>query len=418
MLHKREQSSYFKINFDIAKKLKMAKDKNPHIGFFGKRNNGKSTLINHITGQEIAIVSDVPGTTNDPVRKSMEIPNLGAVVLIDTAGFDDIGELGGKRISKSLETIEQIDLAILVITNNSFDDKEKEIIKKFCDFETPYIIVHNKSDIATALSSVKEAYLQSGAKYFIDYSFNEPVESLIKIISNAIPETAHSKKSLLGDIIERGDIVLLITPIDSEAPEGRMILPQVQTIRDVLDNDAIVITLKETEIVHFLSKTNIKPKIAITDSQVFPKANASIPNDVILTSFSILLARQKGNFEAYKKGTPKISELNDGDKVLILESCTHHVSCDDIGRFKIPRLLEKFTGKQLQFEIVAGRDKPQHAINEYAIVIQCGGCVVTRKQLLNRLKPAIDAGVPVTNYGMALAYLHGIYERAMEAFVN
>ena len=396
----------------------MAKDKKPHIGFFGKRNNGKSTLINRITGQEIAIVSDIAGTTTDPVKKSMEIPNLGAVVLIDTAGFDDTGELGGKRASKSFEVIKQIDLAILVITNNSFDDKEKEIISKFNDFEIPYIVVHNKSDIMPASASVKEAYLQAEAKRFIDYSFNEPVEPLIKIISEAIPETAHTSKSLLGDIIGRGDIVLLITPIDSEAPEGRMILPQVQTIRDVLDNDAIAITLKETEIEHFLSKTDIKPKIAITDSQVFPKANASIPNDVMLTSFSILLARLKGNFEAYKKGTPKISELNDGDKVLILESCTHHVSCDDIGRFKLPRLLEKFTGKQLQFEIVAGLDKLSRPVNEYAIVIQCGGCVVTRKQLQNRLKSAIDANIPVTNYGMALAYMHGIYDRAMEAFVN
>ena len=394
----------------------MAKERKPHIGFFGKRNNGKSTLINCITGQDIAIVSSVPGTTTDPVKKSMEIPGLGASVLIDTAGIDDVGELGKKRVSKTLAVVEQIDLAVLIITNNSFDKPEHDLINMFKNLDIPFVVVHNKKDIEPASNFTKEAYKKVGAVAFIDFCNNENVDELINILGNTIPKSAYVNQSLLGDVIENGDIVLLITPIDSEAPEGRLILPQVQTIRDILDNNAVAITLKETEIKNFLSSTSIKPKIAVTDSQVFPTANTLIPENVPLTSFSIILARFKGAFEDYKKGTPEISKLNDEDVVLMLESCTHPVSCEDIGRFKLPNLLKKFTGKELKFEFVSGLDKLPRPIQEYRLVIQCGGCVITRKQLLNRLKPALDAKVPVTNYGMTLAYLHGIYDRAMELF--
>ena len=394
----------------------MSKERKPHIGFFGKRNNGKSTIINCITGQDIAIVSSIPGTTTDPVKKSMEIPGWGAVVLIDTAGIDDIGELGQKRISKTLGIIEQIDLAVLVIIDNSFDKSEHDLINNFKEFDIPFVVVHNKKDILPASDIIIKEYKNAGAKSFINFSANDDTAQLIEILGNTIPESAYINPSLLGDVIEKGDNVLLITPIDTEAPEGRMILPQVQAIRDILDNNAVSITLKESEIEHFLLTTGIKPKIAVTDSQVFPVANALIPKDVPLTSFSIILARFKGAFEEYKKGTPQISNLKDGDTVLILESCTHHVTCEDIGRFKLPVLLKKFTGKQLQFEFVQGLDKLPRPVNEYALAIQCGGCVITRKQLLNRLKPAIDANIPVSNYGMALAYLHGIYDRAMEKF--
>jgi len=395
----------------------MAKERKPHIAFFGKRNNGKSTLINCITGQEVAIVSSVAGTTTDPVKKSMEITGLGAVVLIDTAGIDDVGELGKKRISKTLAVIEQIDLAVLVITENSFDKSELDLIGKFKKFDIPYVVVHNKKDIEPSSDFTKERYNKENASAFIDFCINDTVDELINILGNTIPDSAYTNPSLLGGIIDRGDIVLLITPIDSEAPEGRLILPQVQTIRDILDNNAVAVTLKEPEIADFLSSTGIKPKIVVTDSQVFPAANALIPADVPLTSFSIILARFKGAFDDYKKGTPEISKLKDGDTILILESCTHAVSCEDIGRFKLPYLLKKTTGKQLNFEFVSGLDKLPRPIREYRLVIQCGGCVITRKQLLNRLKPAIEANIPVTNYGMTLAYLHGIYDRAMEPFI-
>jgi [FeFe] hydrogenase H-cluster maturation GTPase HydF len=231
-----------------------------------------------------------------------------------------------------------------------------------------------------------------------------------------MPESAYRKKPLVGDLISYGDVVLLITPIDIEAPEGRMILPQIQVIRDVLDHDGVVVICKEREVDAYLRKMDPKPALVITDSQVFPKADAAVPRNIPLTSFSIVLARQKGDFDNYIKGTPFISKLKDGDRILILESCSHHVSCDDIGRIKIPRWLSSFTGKKLEFTVVAGLDRIPLEMKEYALVIQCGSCMITRKQLVSRLKPAVDAGVPVTNYGMAIAYVHGIYNRAIEPF--
>jgi [FeFe] hydrogenase H-cluster maturation GTPase HydF len=253
-----------------------------------------------------------------------------------------------------------------------------------------------------------------------DFSALHPFnrEELIGLIRKTIPETAYFSKSLVGDIISQGDLVLLITPIDEEAPEGRMILPQVQAIRDILDNDAIAIVAKEREIDALLKRLSPRPALAITDSQVFKKADASIPDDIPLTSFSTVLARYKGDFENYLAGTPHLAKLKKGDKILILESCTHHVSCDDIGRVKIPRWLSSFSGLQLEYEVVAGLSKVPGKITDYAMVIQCGGCMITRKQLINRLKPAIDAGIPVTNYGMAIAYMQGIYERAVAPFVK
>ena len=241
-------------------------------------------------------------------------------------------------------------------------------------------------------------------------------ERLINLIRETIPEHSFANPSLLGDLLMKGDIVILITPIDNEAPAGRMILPQVQAIRDVLDNDAVAVVLKETEVDAFLNKTKIRPALAITDSQVFIKADASIPAHIPLTSFSIMLARYKGDFESYLKGTPKISNLQDGDRVLLLESCTHHVACDDIGRFKIPVWISDFTGKKINYDVVAGLDAISRPITDYALVIQCGGCMITRKQLHNRLTAAIKAGVPVTNYGMAIAYVKGIYNRAIAPF--
>lgn len=396
------------------------KENKPHIGIFGKRNNGKSSIINALAGQDVAIVSDYAGTTTDPVKKSIEIGGLGPVILIDTAGIDDIGELGKKRVAKTKEVLKHIDFALLVITNNDFTNEEKDLISAFNDFSVPFIIIHNKSDITELSDNLMKQLQQEYKTDIISFSiFNQAnKEKIISSILNRMPESAYLSKSLVGDLINYGDTVLLITPIDIEAPEGRMILPQVQAIRDILDNDAIAVVCKEREVDSYFKKMQPKPKLVITDSQVFLKADASIPKDIPLTSFSILLARQRGDFNNYIKGTPFISKLKEGDRVLILESCTHHVSCDDIGRMKIPRWLSNYTGKNLEFDVVAGLGSLPRSINDYAIVIQCGGCVLTKKQIISRLKAAVDAGIPVTNYGMAIAYMHGIYNRAIAPFTK
>ena len=396
------------------------KEAKPHIGIYGRRNNGKSSLINLLAGQDIAIVSDHAGTTTDPVKKSFEITGFGPVILIDTAGIDDEGDLGNKRIKKTLDSIKTIDLAILVLAGNKFGAFEHQLIEEFNKLDTPFIVVHNKSDKERLNHEVAEKLKKLCPHKILEISTfsNTFLEDLIDLIKRTIPDSAFKTPSLIGDLIQYGDIVLLITPIDVEAPAGRLILPQVQAIRDVLDNDAVAIVLKEREVDGFLRKTGIKPKLAITDSQIFNKADAMIPRDIMLTSFSTVLARFKGDFENYLKGTPKISELKDGDRVLMLESCTHHVSCDDIGRVKIPRWLSNFTGKKLEYDMVSGLNNLPHDITGYALVIQCGGCMITRKQLINRLRPAIDAGIPVTNYGMAIAYVQGIYERAIAPFVK
>lgn len=392
------------------------RDAKPHIGIFGRRNNGKSSLINSLTGQEVAIVSEVPGTTTDPVKKSIEIPGIGPVVMIDTAGMDDIGELGSKRVGRTREIIRRIDLAVLVLTGNLFGEPEEKLVEELEKWEVPWIVVHNKSDLQDANPGLKDRF--DGR--LIDYSSLSPTnkESLISLFIQHLPDTAYLTKSLVGDIIRQGDLVLLITPIDEEAPEGRLILPQVQAIRDILDNDAIAVVAKEREIDALLKRLQPQPALAICDSQVFLKADASIPPEIPLTSFSTVLARYKGDFENYLKGTPRLSDLQNGDRVLILESCTHHVSCDDIGRVKIPRWLSQFSGKELEYTVVSGLDSIPGDIREFNMVIQCGGCMITRKQLINRLKPAVEAGVPVTNYGMAIAYMQGIYRRAIAPFVS
>lgn len=396
------------------------KESKPHIGIYGKRNAGKSSLINKIANQDISIVADYAGTTTDPVKRSFEITGFGPVVLIDTAGIDDIGEVGKLRVSKSLKSINQIDMAILVITNNEIGNEEEELVKRLKKQSVPFIIVHNKSDIKPLSKSTKSKLEKDFNVPVVDFSTikSSDSEEIIKLVKSVIPESSWKSSSLLGDLVSYGDIVLLITPIDIEAPEGRLILPQVQTIRDILDNDCTAIVVKEKEVDSFLKKTQIKPKLAITDSQIFLQADASIPKDIPLTGFSVLLARHKGDFQNYLKGTPKISELKEGDKILILESCSHHVACDDIGRVKIPRWLNNYTGKNLEYIVVTGLDDVPGKITDYSLVVQCGGCVITRRQLINRLKPAVDAGVPVTNYGMLIAYVQGIYNRAIQVFVS
>ncbi len=400
--------------------MKKGKEIRPHIGIFGKRNSGKSSLINKLAGQEVAIVSDVAGTTTDPVSKNMEIGGLGAVVLIDTAGIDDEGLLGEKRIARSREVIKTIDLAILLITENTVAEFEYGLIDEFNKLDVPYFLIHNKSDQQKLMADTILKVENELSTIILEFSsLNDTnVEPLVAQMRSFLPETAWKTGTLVGDLISYGDTVLLITPIDIEAPEGRLILPQVQLIRDVLDHDGVVVICKEREVDAFFKRMEPKPKLVVTDSQVFLKADASIPPEIPLTSFSIVLARQKGDFQNYLKGTPKIGELKDGDRILVLESCSHHVSCDDIGRVKIPRWLSNFTGKKLEYDIVAGLNQVSRDIHEYALVVQCGGCMITRRQLINRLKPAIDAGIPVTNYGMAIAYVHGIFNRAVMPFLS
>jgi len=373
----------------------------PHIGIFGRRNNGKSALINALTGQEIAIVSDVAGTTTDPVKKSMEIFGVGPVVLIDTAGLDDVNDLGRKRVEKTENVLKHIDLAILVLTHYQFEEVEEKLVTQLRALETPFIIVNNKSDVGVrGEEGEDESVISLSAKT------GEGLPQLIEKIKEKMPVSAYHTHSLLEGIVKENDTVLLVTPIDSEAPEGRLILPQVQTIRAILDQNATAIVLKEDKIEHWL-KTAEKPNLVITDSQVFKTVAPPIPQDVPLTSFSILLARFKGDYENFLKGTPKVENLKDGDCVLIMESCTHLTSCEDIGRVKLPKWLAEYTGKNLRFDFVSGLTAVKN-IEKYALIVQCGGCMITKKQLLNRLKPAIDADIPITNYGMLIAYLTGI----------
>ena len=394
----------------------MAKDLKPHIGIFGRRNCGKSSLINLLTGQNIAIVSDTAGTTTDPVKKSLEIFGIGPCVLIDTAGIDDVGALGQQRVEKTMKVLEEIDCAILVITENNFGDPEKQLIARMKERAVPFFVVHNKSDQESLLAVVKAMIEKNYDTKVLNYSIikDKDISPLIEMLKSTIPESAYQRVSLLGGIIKPNEVVVLVCPVDSEAPEGRLILPQVMAIRDVLDNECICVVLKETHLQQYL-ETMPKPALIITDSQVFGYVSKIVPHDIPLTSFSIVMARLRGDFDNYVKGTPYLSQLKDGDTVLLLESCTHHSTCEDIGRVKLPRMILKFTGKDIKFEYVAGLS-PIANPEKYAMAIQCGGCMSTRKQLLNRTNLFIDRGIPISNYGMALAYMNGIFARVMEPF--
>ena len=394
----------------------MAKDLKPHIGIFGRMNNGKSSIINKLTGQPMAIVSEQAGTTTDPVKKSIEIFGIGPVVLIDTAGIDDVSELGKQRVEKTYQVLKEIDCAILVITGEDFGEPEREIIGQFKKHEVPFLIVHNKADVSRlSIKTINSIEAEFGTKIIEFSALNDDAKILQEALKKAIPESAYKKASLLGGIIKPGELVLLVTPIDAEAPEGRMILPQVMAIRDVLDNDCICVVLKETNLKQYFESGLPKPNLVVTDSQVFKLVNEIVPKDVMLTSFSIILARLRGDFENYLKGTPHLSDLKDGDKILMLESCTHEISCGDIGRVKLPNLIRKFTGKNIEFTYLSGLT-PIENIKQYAMAIQCGGCMATRKQLINRTNMAVENGIPISNYGMAIAYMNGIFDRVTKMF--
>jgi len=396
---------------------KLSKDNRVHIGIYGKRNSGKSSLINKLSGQDIAIVSDIAGTTTDPVKKSYEILDYAPVTFIDTAGIDDKGVLGFKRVQKTIETIDKIDIAILLFINNTFAQYEQDLIREFKKFKTPFIIVHNKSDINTLEKNLEEKLTSEYNVPVLDIStLKKDINILIDTLKNHTISKSKKYKSLLGDIIKPFDTILLICPIDSEAPTGRLILPQVQTIRDILDNNCISIVLQEDQVEYYLEKSKLKPKLVITDSQIFKKVDKIIPQDIALTSFSTLLAKNKGNFEKYIEGTYHIDKLNNGDKILILESCSHQVSCEDIGRHKIPLWIKKYTNKNLYFDVIGGLDKINKPIESYSLIIQCGACMISKKQLKNRLALAIDKNIPVSNYGLSIAYTQGIFKRAIECF--
>ncbi len=397
-----------------------------HLGVFGRQNSGKSSLINIISGQKVAIVSDIPGTTTDPVKKRMEITGIGPVVLIDTAGIDDQGDLGLQRVAKTKEIVSQIDLAILLFTNNEIGKFELDLISSFNQEEVPFIIVHNQSDIISLDSGVA---LELGEKFktnIVEFSCslldqdeqNKMVTTLILLMEKSLIEAPYAQKALFEGLVSKGDLIVLVCPIDSEAPQGRLILPQVNAIRELLDRDATAVVMQPSNLKNYLASSNESVKLVVTDSQVFDVVDKDVPANIPLTGFSVLLARSKGSFQKYLKGTPSIDTLEEGDRVLILESCSHHSACEDIGRVKIPALLAKRTGKKILWDIVAGLDPLPENLSRYKLVIQCGGCMITNRQLAARLKRAVSLSIPVTNYGMTLAWCMGIYLRATEMFTK
>ncbi|ABP66733.1 small GTP-binding protein [Caldicellulosiruptor saccharolyticus DSM 8903] len=387
-----------------------------HIAIFGKRNAGKSSLINAITNQPIAIVSDMPGTTTDPVYKSMEILPLGPVVLIDTAGIDDVGELGKLRIEKTLEVLNKTDIAILVVSDIDDLTYEKQLAKLFDEKKVPRIGVLNKIDKDPNYKE-KLSFLQTslGMPFLaVSCVTLKGIDELKSSLAKLVPDIGEDLR-IVGDLINPGDFVVLVVPIDKAAPKGRLILPQQQTIRDILDSDAIAIVTKEYELKETIENLGKKPAIVITDSQAFLKVDADTPPDIPLTSFSILFARYKGDLVEFVEGVRKIKDLKPGDTVLIAEACTHHRQSDDIGTVKIPRWLRQIAGFDINFEWVSGYNYPKD-LTKYKLIIHCGGCMITRREMLFRVELAKKQGVPITNYGIMIAYVHGILPRALKPF--
>jgi [FeFe] hydrogenase H-cluster maturation GTPase HydF len=385
-----------------------------HISIVGRRNVGKSSLLNAITGQEISIVSDTPGTTTDPVKKAVELLPYGPVVLIDTAGIDDVGELGEKRISKTIKALSQSDFAILVF--ESFKDphpKEIELINLLKKINVPFIAALNKSELGVSDKLLEFLFSHNIKFWKVSCSTNEGIEEFKVGAIKSLP--ALNEPPLVADLVKQGDIAVLVVPIDLGAPKGRLILPQVQTIREILDSDAVAIVCKEKELRATLDRLNEKPKLVVTDSQAIMKVYADIPNDVNLTTFSILMARHKGDLPTLVKGLKQIEKLENGDKILIAEACSHHAQEDDIGTVKIPRWLRNFTRKDLKIDIVHGGDFPQN-LTEYKLIIHCGGCMLNRKAMLVRINQANLMGVPIVNYGVLISYLHGALPKAIEIF--
>ena len=386
--------------------MKALKSNRLHIGFFGRTNTGKSSVLNRIANQDVSIVSDKAGTTTDVVEKSMELLPIGPVTFLDTAGLDDETELAEKRVEKTMKVLNRTDIGVIVCVE--FGAYEKDLAKRFDNLEIPYLILVNKCDISKKTIDAGNVIYTSALKD----------EDLVFKFKNAIvkilPEDFVNTPKIAGDLVPAGSTVILVTPIDKEAPKGRLILPQVQTIRDLLDSNCITVVVKENELKNAIENLKTLPALVITDSQAFKTVDEIVPQNIPLTSFSILFARLKGDLEAFRQGAKAIEDLNDGDKVLILESCTHHAIEDDIGRVKIPNLLKKKTGKDLIIEHYSGHDFPE--ISDYKLIVHCGACMTNRREILSRILTAGQKQVPITNYGIVISYCLGILDRAMKVF--
>lgn len=380
-----------------------------HIGFFGRRNAGKSSVVNAVTGQELSVVSDVLGTTTDPVTKAMEILPLGPVVIIDTPGFDDEGELGKMRVKRTKQVLNRVDAAVLVVDITvGKTAADEQLIAIFKEKDIPFVVAYNKCDL-TQTKEFDDGLAVSAEKGINIFELKQRL--------SVITKTDDPKMRICADLLEKNDFAVLVVPIDSAAPKGRLILPQQQTIRDVLEAGAVAVTTRESELAYTLDNLGKKPKLVITDSQAFEMVAATVPDDIALTSFSILMARYKGFLEPAVKGAAAIDRLKNGDKVLISEGCTHHRQCDDIGTVKLPRWLKKYTGKSILFDTSSGKGFPQD-LSQYKLVIHCGGCMLNERELNYRCKCTLDAGVPFTNYGTAIAYMNGILRRSLSVFPN
>jgi len=393
---------------------KVALSERIHIAFVGRRNVGKSSLMNKFIGQDLVIVSDIPGTTTDPVRKSMELLPFGPVVLIDTAGIDDVGELGEKRISKTIKVLTECDFAIVVLDSQErLSEKEKNLFEEIKSLEIPFIAVINKSELGINYELVEELISLKIPFHSVSCLKDDGIFSLKEKVSKILPQ--EEEIPLISDLIKQHDVIVLVVPIDLGAPKGRLILPQVQTIRESLDVDSIVVVAKDKELRSALSKLKDNPKLVVTDSQAIMRVNADVPEEIPLTTFSILMARYKGDLKEYVKGLVRIEELQNGDKVLIAEACTHHAQEDDIGKIKIPRWLRLHTKKDLEIDNVNGFDYPEN-LRDYKLIVHCGGCMITRKMMQQRIKQAKFSGVPIVNYGVAISYMHGAVPRALQPF--
>ena len=387
-----------------------------HIGFFGRRNAGKSSVVNAVTGQDLAVVSDVRGTTTDPVSKAMEILPLGPVVVIDTPGFDDEGSLGELRVKKTRQILGKTDIAVLVVDSTErMQACDMDLVRLFEDAKIPYILVLNKTDLASEDAAAFGVIGVTGPSAIVKTSAltGEGIHELKEKLASLKPSNEEGK--LISDKINPGDLIILVVPIDKAAPKGRLILPQQQVIRDILDSGATALVLRESELEEALSKLGRKPDLVVTDSQVFEEVDKLVPSDVPLTSFSILMARYKGFLDSAIRGIAAIAGLKDGDKVLIAEGCTHHRQCGDIGTVKIPAWLEKYTGKTFVYETTSGAGFPED-LSEYGLIIHCGGCMLNEREVLRRAKESNAQGVAITNYGILIAHVHGILKRSIEIF--
>lgn len=387
-----------------------------HIGIFGRRNAGKSSFLNAITGQSVAIVSDTAGTTTDPVEKAMELLPVGPVLFIDTAGIDDTGELGEMRVEKTMKVIERTDVAVLVTEAGLWENYEEELLEKFKAAELPVIVVFNKTDIQPpdedAVRKLEDAGITVMKACSLD---NDETANFKRALIEIVPDSFLEPPAIVSDLVDPGSMVVLVVPIDLEAPKGRLIMPQVQTIRDILDSDAYCSVVKERELKDLLDNLKRKPALVVTDSQAFLKVAADTPDDVPMTSFSILFARFKGDLPTLVEGAGTIETLQPGDRILIAEGCTHHPIGEDIGRVKIPRWLTQYVGGKLEFDTFSGQDFPEN-LADYKLVVHCGSCTFNRRQLLTRIMKCREAGVPITNYGMSMAYSLGIFDRALKPF--